>query len=355
MDSSSTKTILDYLRKALQLKASDLHLCVGAPPAARVDGAIVAIEDGNLSADEARDLIFASMTEKQRGQLQENWEIDFAFQIEGLGRFRGNVHFSRGEIEAVYRHIPKKVPDLTLLGHYPVVEELCNERRGLILVTGITGCGKTTTLASMVRRITQKRQAVVISIEDPIEYKFTHSKSLVKQRELGHDTKSFGSALRQAMRQDPDVIVVSELRDLETIQTALTAAETGHLVLAGLHTLDAPQSIDRLIDVFPSIQQQQVASQLGNVLNCIISQRLLPRYNARGRVLATEILRNNYAVRNCIRDRKIQQIVGLIEIGRAQGMHTIDDCLLNLYKRQLISKEEVLGNARDADFLESEN
>jgi twitching motility protein PilT len=250
-------------------------------------------------------------------------------------------------MEAAFRHIPTEIPDLAGLGHQPVVEELCSLRSGLVLVTGVTGSGKTTSLAGMIRRIGETRPGVIITIEDPVEFVFPHMASLIKQREVGRDTKSFSRALRQALRQDPDVIVVSELRDLETIQIALTAAETGHLVLATLHTVDAPQSIDRLVDVFPPDQQQQIIAQLGNVLEAIISQRLITRADGEGRVLATEVLKMNYAVRACVRDRKIEQVVGLMEVGRKEGMHTIDDTLDLLFENKLISRELALHHARD--------
>lgn len=343
--------LVDYLKTCRDLGASDLHLCVGAPAATRVDGAIVSIGDKILQADEVRDLIHGSLTEVQTARLEEEWELDYAVEVKDIGRFRGNIHYSRGALEGVYRHIPDKIPDLAMLGHYPVVEEMCREQRGLILVTGITGSGKSTTLAAMTKRMMEQRQSVIVSIEDPIEFKFDHARSLVKQREIGRDTKNFPLALRQTMRQDPDVIVVSELRDMETIQTALTAAETGHLVLAGLHTTDAPQSVDRLIDVFPAIQQAQVASQLGNVLAGVISQRLIPKKGGKGRVMASEIMRSDNAIRHLIRSRKIEQLPGMIEIGHGKGMHTIDNSLQGLLERGLIERSEALAHARDRDLF----
>ncbi|MGB0775619.1 MAG: type IV pilus twitching motility protein PilT, partial [Akkermansiaceae bacterium] len=245
------------------------------------------------------------------------------------------------------RHIPEEIPDLATLGHYPVIEQICQLRRGLILLTGVTGSGKTTTLASMVKRISETRSGVIVTIEDPIEFVYPHLSCLVKQREIGHDTKSFPKALRQALRQDPDVIVVSELRDLDTIRIALTAAETGHLVIATLHTVDAPQSVDRLVDVFPSDQQQQIVAQLANVLEAIVSQRLIRKVDGQGRALATEVMRMNHGLRTCIRERKVEQIVGLIEIGQGEGMHTIDESLEQLLHSGQISLEEAQFNCRD--------
>ncbi|MEO8613568.1 MAG: PilT/PilU family type 4a pilus ATPase, partial [Luteolibacter sp.] len=289
----------------------------------------------------------------QRATLEQEWELDYALQVEGVGRFRGNVHMARGQAEAAFRFISQEIPDLDTLGHHSVVQDFCNLRSGLVLVTGITGSGKSTTLASMVRRISDTRNGVIITLEDPIEYVFQHSSCLIKQREVGNDTKDFPRALRQALRQDPDVIVVSELRDLETIRIALTAAETGHLVLATLHTADAPQTIDRLVDVFPADQQPQIITQLSSALEGIICQRLIPRADGQGRVLASEILRPNHAVRNCIRDRKLEQIVGLMEIGYKEGNRTIDQSISALFEANIITREEALFNCRERKLFEA--
>jgi twitching motility protein PilT len=344
---STVRDITDYLREAIERGGSDLHLAANAPPAARVNGTIVALEEFELSADECKELIMGTLSESQRAKLEEEWELDYALSASAIGRFRGNVHFTSGHMEATYRHIPPEIPVLDQLGHLPIVDQLCGLRRGLVLVTGVTGAGKTTTLAAMIRRIGESRAGVIITIEDPIEFVFPHLACIIKQREVGQDTKSFHRALRQALRQDPDVIVVSELRDLESIKIALTAAETGHLVLATLHTVDAPQSIDRLVDVFPPDQQQQINAQLSNVLEAIVSQRLLPTADGQGRVVATEVLRMNYALRACVRDRKLEQVVGLMEVGRKEGMHTIDDHLDHLLAQHLITREEALHQCRD--------
>jgi len=344
---SETPEITDFLRQTVELGGSDLHLSAGAPPAARVHGAMVPLTDWTLVPSLLSELIEATLTEAQRATLQENWELDYALQVEGIGRFRGNVHIVRGHPEAAFRFIPSEIPELGMLGHHEATQELCGLHRGLVLVTGITGSGKSTTLASMVRRISETRSGVIITIEDPIEFVFEHRSCLVKQREIGSDTHAFPTALRQALRQDPDVIVVSELRDLETIRIALTAAETGHLVLATLHTMDAPQTIERLVDVFPSDQQQQVVTQLAGVIEGVICQRLIPRADGQGRVLATEVLRANHGIRACIRERKTEQILGLMEIGHREGNRTIDQSIAGLLGAGYITREEALYHCRE--------
>ena len=339
--------ITDYLRDTVARGGSDLHLCAWAPACARVNGALVSLDEETLEPSTVRGLITDTLSEAQRARLDEDLELDYSLQVEGVGRFRGNVHIARGNAEAAFRFISEEIPELEDLGHPPVIHDFCGLRGGLVLVTGITGSGKSTTLASMVKRISETRSGVIITLEDPIEYIFRHSASLIKQREVGGDTRSFPKALRQSLRQDPDVIVVSELRDLETIRIAITAAETGHLVLATLHTPDAPQSIDRLVDIFPADQQPQIITQLAGVLEGIISQRLLPRADGEGRVLAAEVLRPSYAIRNCIRERKMEQVVGLMEIGFKEGNRTIDQSLNGLFESGLITREEALFNARE--------
>jgi len=344
--------ITEYLRHTIALGGSDLHLSAWAPACARVNGSLVPFDQERLDPVTVRDLILDTLSESQRATLEEEWELDYALQIEGVGRFRGNVHLARGHAEASFRFISQDIPDLENLGHYPIVSEFCGLRSGLILVTGITGSGKSTTLASMVRRIAETRNGVIITLEDPIEYVHEHRSCLIKQREIGSDTRSFPRALRQSLRQDPDVIVVSELRDLDTIRIALTAAETGHLVLATLHTPDAPQTIDRIVDVFPSDQQPQIITQLSGALEGIICQRLIPRADGQGRVLASEILRPSHAIRNCIRERKLEQIVGLMEIGHKEGNRTIDDSIGHLLNAQLITREEAMFNGRERKIFE---
>jgi twitching motility protein PilT len=346
--------ITEYLRHTIAIGGSDLHLTAWAPACARVNGSIVPFDQPPLDPATVRDLILDTLTEAQRGTLEEEWELDYALQVEGVGRFRGNVHIARGHAEAAFRFISQEIPELSTLGHHSPVFDICTLRAGLVLVTGITGSGKSTTLAAMVRQIADSRNGVIITLEDPVEYVHEHRSCLIKQRELGSDTRSFPRALRQALRQDPDVIVVSELRDLETIRIALTAAETGHLVLATLHTPDAPQTIDRIVDVFPADQQSQIITQLSGALEGIICQRLIPRADGQGRVLASEILRPNHAMRNCIRERKLEQIVGLMEIGHKEGNRTIDHSIAILLESNLITREEAIFNCRERKSFEAQ-
>jgi len=339
--------IIDLLAQTVARGASDLHLCADSAPMMRLHGVLVPLLDTVLNADTCRELIYSIFTENQRARFEETWELDFALMVKTLGRFRANAHYSRGIVEATFRHIPDKVPSLETLGLPPIVKKLCTLEQGLVIVTGITGSGKTTTLAAMVEEINATRSGVIVSIEDPIEYIFTHNLCRVKQREIGTDTKSFPAALRHVLRQDPDVILISEMRDLETIASAITAAETGHLVLATLHTIDAPKAIDRIVDAFPPDQQAQIIAQLANALQAIIAQRLLPKIDGSGRVACTEVMVVNDSVRSCLRDRRFQQILSMIEIGTKDGMNTFDESVSALYAQGLISQEEALLNARD--------
>ena len=345
--------LVELLAATIEARGSDLHLSVDVPPMARIHGSLVPLSEQLLTLDFCRQLVMGAINEEQRARLEEHWELDFALQIAGLGRFRANAHYSRGALEAAFRHIPERIPELEELGHRPAVQQLCELERGLILVTGITGSGKSTTMASMIQQISRQRDGVIITMEDPVEYVFQNARSVVKQREVGSDTKSFISALRHVLRQDPDVILVGEMRDRETISATITAAETGHLVISTLHTIDAPKAIDRVIDAFPADQQPQIISQLANALEAVVSQRLLPREDGNGRVVATEILMANNGVRASIREQRWEQLVGLIEIGRKDGMHTIDQDLARLYLDGWISKEEAISNARDQKFVES--
>jgi len=333
--------------------ASDLHITADAPPMIRLKGMLTPLADYTLSGEDTGELIFAVLTEPQRLRFNTDLELDFALQIEGAGRFRGNAHLSKGVLEAAFRHIPDEIPDLATLGHRPAVNEICTRERGLVLVTGITGSGKSTTMAAMLKKISSERSGVIVTIEDPIEYVFSHSRSIVKQREVGRDTTSFAEALRHVLRQDPDVILVGEMRDPETIRAALTAAETGHLVLATLHTIDAPKAVDRIVDAFPGDQQPQIVAQLSSALEAVVSQRLLVRADGKGRVLATEILTANHAVRTAIRERRGEQLVGMIEIGSRDGMHTIDDSLLELFRNGAISAEDAIHQSREREAMES--
>ncbi len=340
--------LIDYLRATLDAGGSDLHLSVGTPPSARIHGKLVPLSDAPLAEEDCRDLVYSGLSEIQRATLEKDWEIDFALAVDQLGRFRGNAHHVRGRVEAAFRFIPEDIPELESLGHGQAVEDLCMRKEGLVLVTGITGSGKSTTLAAMVRHISEHRPCVVITIEDPIEFVFPPGGGgIIKQRQVGDDTRAFPNALRAALRQDPDVILVSEMRDLDTIRTGITAAETGHLVLATLHTQDAPRTIDRLVDVFPPEQQGQILAQLANCLAGIISQKLLPRADHDGRVLASEILVSNHAVRTCIRERKWQIIPGLMQVGSKEGMHTFDASLTHLAQGGYILDSEAIAHARD--------
>jgi len=351
-ENTALPDVVDLLRDAVQSGASDIHLCAGLRPSIRVRGDIYHCSERILNRQECREIILSVLTDSQRARLERDLELDFGLHIEGSGRFRGNAHYSRGALEAAFRHIPEGIPQIMELGHRPTVVGLCELTRGLVLVTGMTGSGKTTTLAAMIRRISETRQAVIVTIEDPIEFHFPSDRSIVKQREIGADTKSFQEALRHVLRQDPDVIMVGEMRDPETVKAALTAAETGHLVLATLHTNDAPQALDRIIDNFPGDEQEQILGQLANSLAAVVAQRLVPSEDGLSRVMISELLTSNTAVSACIRDRRIEQIVGLMEIGRKDGMHTIDDSLEDLYLSGRISKEEAVSGARDAARME---
>lgn len=339
--------IVDMLSQTVSIGASDLHLSVNCPPMARVHGLLRPIGEASLTTEDCREMVMGILTETQRIRLEEEWELDFAVHVDGVGRFRGNAHYNRGSLEATFRYIPNTVPDLANLGHRPTIFQICEEQGGLVLVTGVTGSGKSTTVAAMVKYMSERNAGMILMVEDPIEYIIPNARSIVKQREVGTDTRSFARAVRNSLRQDPDLVVVGEMRDPETIGAAITAAETGHLVLGTLHTIDAPKAIDRIVDVFPADQQAQVVAQLANALVAVICQRLLPREDGKGRILATEMLVANTAVRACIRERRLEQLVGLIEIGAKDGMHTIDESLSDLYMQRLISKEEAIVNARD--------
>jgi len=310
-------------------------------------GVLVPASEMILDMETCRELIYSIFTENQRARFEETWELDFALMVKGLGRFRSNAHYSRGAVEATFRHIPDDIPSIDALGLPPIVKKLCALEQGLVLVTGITGSGKTTTLAAMVEEINASRSGVIISIEDPIEFVFKNQLCRVKQREIGTDTKSFPDALRHVLRQDPDVILISEMRDLETISAAITAAETGHLVLATLHTIDAPKAIDRMVDAFPGDQQSQIIAQLANALQAIVAQRLLPKADGTGRVVCTEVMIMNDGVRALLRDRRFQQVLSMIEIGSRDGMITFDESVSNLYAAGIISHEEAILNMRD--------
>jgi twitching motility protein PilT len=344
--------LAELLKIAVERKASDLHIKVGSPPVIRIDNRLVPLtEKPRISQEDAVRMIFSVMNESQREQFKQKREVDMAHSIPGLGRFRVNIFQQRSTIGMVMRVIPIKIQTIEELNMPAVVEKLAMESRGLILVTGATGTGKTTTLASMVEHMNTHRSSHIITIEDPIEYLIRDKQSLVNQREVGTDTDSFAEALRSAMRQDPDIILVGEMRDYETISTAILAAETGHLVLSTLHTVDATETINRIISVYPPYQQRQVRLQLASLLRGIISMRLVPRADGRGRVPAAEIMVVTQTIRECIVDaEKTRKIPDFIAAGQSQyGMQTFDQSLMILYKRSLITYEEALLWASNPD------
>src|SRR6201993_5326421 len=346
--------LIDLLVLTTEKGASDLHLTAGAPPMMRLDGVIKPLLEEPLTAEDTRRLVIDALKEGQRTKLENDWQLDFALHVGDLGRFRGNACYVSGAIEANFRHIPSEVADLKTLGHSPVVDRWCDEKAGLVLVTGASGQGKSTTLASMAQTIARRRSLNIVSIEDPIEFLHSQGRSLVNQREVGSDARDFASALKNALRQDPDVILVGEMRDMETIQTAITAAETGHLVIATLHTNDAPTAIGRIIDAFPKEGQQFVAAQLAWSLLGVVCQYLLPRRDKAGLILATELMTVNSGIEACIRDRRLSQIPGLIQIGAADGMHTVDDSLIELLLADRISLMDAMAHARDPNFVKEE-
>jgi len=335
------RSIIDYLHALVRAKGSDLHLSVGIPPSLRVTGEVVPLKTDALTKESLYGLLMGILTDSQRAKLEQNKELDFALHIDNVGRFRGNAHYTRGAVEASFRYILDVIPSIDDLGHEKVIKKLCGMNDGLVLVTGVTGSGKSSSLAAMISHISQNRKGVIITVEDPIEYVFTHGNSVVKQREVGEDTHSFADALKYALRQDPDVIMVSELRDMETIQAAITAAETGH------------RTLDRIIDVFPSGQQSQIIGQLANCLRAVVSQKLIKTEKSKDRVLAEEVMIVNHSIRNCIRDRKFEQIDGLLEIGRKEGMFTIDHHLCELLKKDKITVEEAYSVSRDNTVLDT--
>ena len=345
--------IKELLRFGVTRGASDVHLMAKSPPLFRIDGKLEVSSMETLPPDETKKLIYALLNDQQKQQFEEDLELDFSFTIPELGRFRANVHRQRGSVEAALRVVPSRIPTLPELGLPTIVEEIVRRPNGLVLVTGAVGMGKTTTLAAMVDLLNREKQYLIVCIEDPIEYVHQNRRSAIKQREVASDTKSFASALKHVLRQDPNVVVIGEMRDLETISTALTAAETGHLVLATLHTQDAAQTIDRIIDVFPSLQQMQIRIQLASSLQAVISQQLLPRASGKGRVMGCEVMVATPAIRHLIREKETQQIPTLIQTGSQYGMQTMDKSLKDLYRRGLVSLEVVRDRVRDLKEFES--
>ncbi len=340
----------DLLREATERGASDLHLTVGLPPVIRVDGSLTHLRYQPLSPSDTQRLVYDILTTDQVQHFETVHELDFSYGVRGVGRFRVNVYKQRGSVGAALRSIPDRIPTFEQLNLPPVLRELSRRTSGLILVTGPTGSGKSTTIACMIDTINSERPVHIMTMEDPIEYLHRHKRGMVNQRELGTDTDSFANALRAVLREDPDVILIGEMRDLETIQAALTLAETGHLVFGTLHTRNAPQTIDRVIDVFPPHQQEQIRVQLSNTLEAVIAQQLMPRIGG-GRIAALEILVATSAVRNLIREGKSHQIYSAIETGAQYGMQTMDKSLADLYRNGIITLEEAEARSIDRENL----
>jgi twitching motility protein PilT len=344
---------LHQLLKAMVEKgASDLHLTTGSPPQLRVDGHLTPLRMDPMSPQDTKQACYSILTDAQKHRFEANNELDLSFGVKGLARFRANIFVQRGAVAGAFRTIPYKILTFEELGLPPVIEKLATKPRGLILVTGPTGSGKSTTLASIINKINTDNNHHIITIEDPIEYLHPHKNCLVNQREVGADTQSFKAALRYILRQDPDVVLVGEMRDLETIEAALTVSETGHLCLATLHTNSCVQTINRVIDVFPAHQQSQIRTQLSFVLEGVVSQTLMPKATGGGRVIALEVMVPNPAIRNLIREDKIHQIYSQMQIGQDKfGMQTLNQSLADLYQRRLVTLEDATARSSDPDEL----
>ena len=347
------QNLIDWLQKLLDLNGSDLHLGTNTPPRIRVDGQLLAIDAPTLTPADTKRLVYSVMTDAQKFKFEENLELDFSFGIKGVARFRANVFTQRGAVSGVFRLIPFEVKSFEELKLPRVIAGLCDRPRGLILVTGPTGSGKSTTLAAMIDKINNERAGHIITVEDPIEFLHNHKRCMVSQREVTSDTRSFASALKVALREDPDVVLVGEMRDLETVEFALRIAETGHLTLATLHTNSAVSTINRIVDVFPSTQQPQIRAQLALVLEGIACQALLPRSSGTGRVAAVEVLIPNPAIRNLIRDDKIHQIYSAMQTGQGRsGMQTFNQALAALYQMRQVTLEDCIGRSSNPEELQ---
>jgi twitching motility protein PilT len=347
-------TLHQLLKVMLDKGASDLHVTTATPPQLRIDDDLVPLRTEALTPVDTKQLCYSILTDAQKLRFEEDQELDLSFGVKNLARFRANIFMQRGAVAGAFRLVPFNLIPLDDLGVPPVVAELCERPRGLVLVCGPTGSGKSTTLASMIDRINSRHRSHIITIEDPIEYLHPHKSCLVNQREIGADTQSFKKALKYILRQDPDVVLVGEMRDLETIEAALTIAETGHLCFATLHTNNAVQSINRVIDVFPAHQQTQVRQILSFVLEGVICQALLPKASGSGRVLAAEVMVPNSAIRNLIREDKLHQIYSQMQIGQTKyGMQTFNQALIELYGKRLITLEEAMSRSSDVDELKT--
>jgi twitching motility protein PilT len=352
-DAAPQISLSDLLRKLSELGGSDLHITTGTPPQVRVDGHIRPLEGYRfLTSSDTKQLAYSVLTDAQKHRFEENLELDFSFGVKGLSRFRANIFNQRGAVGAVFRAIPYEIKSFETLGLPNVIKTLCEKPRGLILVTGPTGSGKSTTLAAMIDKVNNDRHEHILTIEDPIEFLHNHKNCIVNQREVNADTHGFPEALRTALRQDPDVVLVGEMRDLETIESALRIAETGHLTFATLHTNSAASTINRIIDVFPSEQQSQVRAQLSLVLEGILCQALLPRASGPGRAMALEILVPNTAIRNLIREDKVHQIYSMMQTGQDKyGMQTFNQALASLYHKRQITLEVAVQRSSNTDEL----
>ena len=345
-------SIYDLLKIMVEKGASDLHITTASPPQIRVRGQLYPLDVPTMDPKTTRELLYSILTEAQKHKFEEEQELDLSFGIKGVARFRSNIFIQRGALAGVFRMIPYEILSLETLGLPSVVMRLTSLPRGLILVTGPTGCGKSTTLAAFLDKINTERHDHIVTIEDPIEFVHKHKGCLVNQREIGADTKSFVTALKYILRQDPDVVFIGEMRDLETMQAALTISETGHLVFATLHTNSAVQTVNRVVDAFPAHQQSQVRAQMAFVLEAVIAQQLIPRQDGKGRVLAAEVMITTPAIRNLIREDKIHQVYSQMQVGQAKhGMQTMNQSLLNLYMRKFITLEDSLGRSMDPEEL----
>ncbi|HET6516071.1 MAG TPA: type IV pilus twitching motility protein PilT [Thermodesulfovibrionales bacterium] len=345
-------TLYDLLKQMTDKGASDLHITVGSPPKLRIDGKLISVDHPPLTPADTKSLCYSILTDAQKHRFEEHNELDLSFGLKGISRFRSNIFMQRGAVAGAFRTIPFAIKTFQELGLPEIVNDLVKRPRGLIVVTGPTGSGKSTTLATMVDRINEERYDHIITVEDPIEYLHNHKKCLINQREVNADTSSFKTALKYVLRQDPDVVLIGEMRDLETIEAALTVSETGHLTLATLHTNSAVQTINRVIDVFPSHQQEQIRVQLSFVLEGILSQQLIPKKSGNGRALAIEILVPSPAIRNLIREDKVHQIYSSMQTGQSRsGMQTMNQSLVELYAKGHISYEDAVGRSAIPDEL----
>jgi twitching motility protein PilT len=353
MENTPQLSLSELLHRLSELGGSDLHVTTGTPPLVRVHGEIHPLDGYRpLNSSETKQLAYSVLTDAQKHRFEENLELDFSFGVKGLSRFRANIFNQRGAVGAVFRAIPYEIKSFEDLGLPTVVQELCKKPRGLVLVTGPTGSGKSTTLAAVIDKINRERHEHILTIEDPIEFLHNHKNCIVNQREVNADTKGFAQALRTALRQDPDVVLVGEMRDLETIESALRIAETGHLTFATLHTNSAVSTINRIIDVFPSMQQAQVRAQLSLTLEGILCQSLLPKADGRGRVVAMEILVPNSAIRNLIREDKVHQIYSMMQTGQdLHGMQTFNQSLATLFHKRMISRETAMQRTSNLNEL----